>query len=649
MTKPFYVLGLTASSDRLDGAGRFGLPSHQLHDTAAVLLRDGEVVAALEQERADRIKHSNQLPLDAIALCLARAGIALADVDVIAVGSDERNLDARFAHLARAAGVPFAGIRAHLAMALRERFGPVDADRLAFLPHHLAHAASAHLPSGFDQSLTVVIDGGGDGLSGLVCRGDGVDVIPLRTLRPDQSLGELYIAAIKHIGYDLFDEYKVMGLAPYGRGARFRAAFERVVTLLPGGDFRIDWDAVAGLGALVPRRDRGGPFLRPHRDFAAALQEALERVALHLIEHFRQQTGLRHLCLAGGVAHNCTMNGKLLASGWFDDVFVQPAAHDAGNALGAAVYEHHKARAQDPARLSHVLWGTDIAEADVIAALDVWSDHVVVEQLDDVVDTTARLLARGEVLGWVQGRSEFGPRALGNRSILADPRPRENREVINHMVKKREGYRPLAPAVLADAVHDYFVVPPGATHLGYMNFVVPVAPRHRRRLGAVTHVDGSARVQTVDDDANPRFAALLRAFRAQTGVPILLNTSFNNRHEPIVDTAHDAITCLLTTRLHGLVIGDRLVRRRRMTRARKLALRPAWSPYATLDAQSAGVPHRTRVPLSAATVTVLGGADGRCSLGGLLDAAGHPTPATHRRVLREVDDLWARRLLTLRP
>src|SRR5262249_1296171 len=283
----------------------------------------------------------------------------------------------------------------------------------------------------------------------------------------------------------------------------------------------------------------------------ASLQETLEDIAFHTIRYYRQVTGQKRLCLAGGVAHNCTLNGKLLYSGLFDDVFIQPAAHDAGCALGSAMHAYLQAKGSlSRPRLDHVFWGSDAgADDEIESTLSRWTELVEFEKVDNVAERAAQLLAGGSVIGWVQGRSEFGPRALGNRSILADPRPAENKRVINAMVKKREGYRPFAPSVPEEDAADIFVPPPMKT-APFMIFVVDVREHQRALLGAVTHVNGSARVQTVSRSTNARYHRLLAEFKALTGVPVLLNTSFNNNAEPIVDSVEDAVVCYLTTGLH---------------------------------------------------------------------------------------------------
>ena len=330
------------------------------------------------------------------------------------------------------------------------------------------------------------------------------------------------------------------------------------------GEYRLHGDGLRALEHHLRPRRQHEPFAQIDRDAAASLQETLETIVLHVLAHHRAATGLRHLCLAGGVAHNCSMNGQILRSGLFGRVFVQPVAHDAGAALGAAqhaAFRHGQSgRTREP--LTHVYLGPDLPPPTGIeAVLSRWRHFLDFTREDDICRRAATLIAEGRVIGWVQGRSEFGPRALGNRSILADPRPARNKDRINAMVKKREGYRPFAPSVLRENAHLYFEIREDE-EFPFMIFVVGVRPEMRELLGAVTHVDGTARIHTVTRGTNDRYWRLIDSFRDLTGVPILLNTSFNNNAEPIVDSATDAIVTYLTTGLDDLVIGDYLVRKK---------------------------------------------------------------------------------------
>lgn len=563
-------LGLSGGFNLVhENAYRFGYGIS--HDGAAALVEDGRLVGAIEEERLNRIKHSNKFPARAVRFCLDRRGVSADDIDRFAFYMQEDCCNRLLSATASAVSGQGAGrqdarsvLRDRLQHTLQREIAP---ERIAFVPHHLAHATSAFALSGFHRSLILAVDGVGDFLSGIVAVADAARIEEIRRLGMEQSLGGLYFSITHLLGYTYFDEYKVMGLAPYGDPARYRPVLRSLYDLLPDGDYALRLDAIAAvLGQEMAPRRRGAPIEQRHKDLAAALQESLEDIVLHLLTHYRAATGCERLCLAGGVAQNCTMNGRILYSGLFDRVFVQPASHDAGCALGAALaaappVAPHVTRAP----LQHVFWGSDVADDEAAAReLDRWSGFVSYERVPDITRAAADLLADGAVIAWMQGRSEFGPRALGHRSILADPRPAENRARINDIIKKREAFRPFAPAVLEEDVLDYFDVPIDRGSFAFMSFVVRVRQDKRALLGAVTHVDGSARLQTVSRETNPRFWRLLQQFKARTGIPCLLNTSFNNNAEPIVESVADGIVTCLTTELDYLVVNDYLVTKRRI-------------------------------------------------------------------------------------
>src|SRR5262249_21513820 len=348
----------------------------------------------------------------------------------------------------------------------------------------------------------------------------------------------LYLGATRHLGYRFGDEYKVMGLAPYGDPHAYRNVFESIYTLEEKGDYSLAPGAVAEyesvnysafVNGLQPRR-RGDNFTQQHTDFAAALQNTLETIVLHVVQYWSKSTGIPNLCFGGGVAHNCSLNGVILRLGLFSDVFVHPASHDAGAAEGAALTVVHQC-GRSPRRavrlISASVGPTLGSAADIAQMLNCWSSLIEVEPQDDVVDKAARLLAKGHVLGWAQGASEFGPRALGNRSIIADPRPKENQTRINSMVKKRESFRPFAPVVTPEAASTYFEIPETRANYDFMSFVVKVREERCAELGAVTHVDQTARLQVINPAGNERFYRLVQRFGEITGTPVLLNTSFN--------------------------------------------------------------------------------------------------------------------------
>ena len=538
------------------------------HDAAAVLLKDGDVIAGIEEERLNRIKHTSCFPAKAIQFCLDEANVSLIDLDAIVVDTAEEVADfAVTRHIYGDPRQPHQNGRDRIAIAFKKAFGADVASKLQFCRHHVAHLYSAWLPSGFHEALAICIDGDGDGASGLIahCESDNYNI--LRFLAESNSLGNFYTSQLFFLGYQRFDEYKAMGLAPYGDPTVYKALFRRMYTLLPEGRYEIAPQTeilhlLRERGLVSKARRKGEPFLQCHCDYAAALQMSLEEMVEHMVRYFKTMTGSKRLCLAGGVGHNCTMNGRLVRSGLFDEVFIQPAAHDAGNALGAALSVAVASKPRAPyRRQKDMYFGRSIGGTDQVeAVLRRWHPLISFERVESPSATGAELLARGSIIGWMQGRSEFGPRALGNRSILGDPRPAENRAIVNNLIKKREEYRPFAPAVLEERLRDYFELPPTMQSVPFMVIVLPVRPAMRQLLGAVTHVDGTARVQSVSHDDNPLFYDLIAEFGKRTGTPVVLNTSFNNNAEPIVDSVEDGIVTFLTTGLHALVAGDFLIR-----------------------------------------------------------------------------------------
>ncbi|OCK60206.1 carbamoyltransferase [Bradyrhizobium sp. LMTR 3] len=663
-----FCLGVSGGLDKVYEDTR-ELSNTFLHDGAAVLVRDGRVIAAVEEERLNRIKHSNKFPSRSIQYCLAAAGIQLGDIDRIAFYATEAYCNAMLEGLFGSQPDVSIPLDAKLLMRslLAQEFGTeVDPSRVSFVSHHQAHAVSAFAMSGFEQSLILAIDGGGDFLSGLLALGSGTEVTQLATFPENNSLGLLYLETIRCLGYGLFDEYKVMGLAPYGDPAPYRELFEQFYELLDNGGYRVYLDRIGPtLRRRIQVRRKGMPFTQQHRDVSASLQEALERIVFHILRHHRKATGMKRLCLAGGVAHNCTMNGKLLYSGLFEDIFVQPAAHDAGCALGAALMMSHELGRPAPReRLREVYWGPDLgSERAVQQELDAWGGHLDVERSDDVAGSAADWMANGAVIGWVQGRSEFGPRALGNRSILADPRPAANKDRINAMVKKREGYRPFAPSVLEEDASEFFDLPDDTREFPFMNFVVRVRDSKQSVLGAITHVDGTARLQTVSRKTNPAYWEVINSFKKRTGIPVLLNTSFNNNAEPIVESVADAITTFLTTELDGLVVGPFLVKKRAATLEDWTALAVSLPPYARLyrvraytarDRQETVCEIRTghssggSVRISQDAFDLLMQIEGEAVLGNLLDTITFD-PARREALVKELRGLWEQRRLRLHP
>ncbi|MFL6335660.1 MAG: carbamoyltransferase [Pyrinomonadaceae bacterium] len=650
-------------------SGGFGLPGERFipnlpvwffHDSAACLVRDGHVLTAVEEERVNRIKHTNMLPAGAAGECLKISGVSPAAIDLIAYFFREEYADNELdLQYIQHPELPLRHARELLSERLSEFFGiTVPLEKLRFVRHHQCHATAAFFHSGFEASLIAILDGNGEDESISIYSTDGKEMTLSATYPTEKSLGHFYSSSIELLGYSLFDEYKVMGLAPYGDPAVYRDQFRSLYSLGAGGDYELNVERVRShflRRRFVPRR-RGQPFDESHANFAAALQETLEVIAGHVISFWARETGQQNLCLAGGVANNSRLNGLLARNGPFERIFVHPGVHDGGSAVGAAL-EVSRIEAPSnfkPKALRSAYWGSDLGTpAQQEALLTRWSDFFEFRRCADAPAEAARLIADGAVLGWAQGRMEFGPRALGNRSILADPRPIENRDRINAAVKKREGYRPFAPAVVAEEAHRYFELPPTVSEFPFMSITVPVQPDKRELLGAVTHVDGSARIQTVSRDQNPRFWRLIERFGQITGVAVVLNTSFNTSVEPIVRTAGEALLCFLTTDLDYLFIDDWVVRRRRFGEDKLLELVPALNVNVELSESRLAMPFPgddvgrkiaftyskgRSMPLSAEMYHALKNADGRksfrdCLGGDLSDLAGQSASLEIRRLL----------------
>jgi carbamoyltransferase len=552
----------------------------QGHDAAAVLVVDGALVAAAAEERFNLKKHTGDFPVGATRYCLSEAGISLGEVDEIVHAFDYSPYEELYSVDPTSAKV-YRNVfsREALLESIRSNFPGFPPERVHQIPHHLAHAASAYFTSGWPESLVVVIDAMGEAQSVTVYRAQEHGLESLKEVSANDSIGIFYSLITLHLGFDFnADEYKIMGLAPYGDPDRFRSFFEQAVELRTDGTVRIP-----ALGINRTREERENYLAtrrhlseklvkerRPeeeitdtHRDVAAALQECLNRVILHICSHFGSATGLRKLALAGGVALNCTANGKLMRSCLFDDVYVQPAAGDDGAALGAALYRAWELGEVINTRMPVPFYGPVHSKTEIESALAEFKHCVQIVRCGSLEQTcieAARLIAAGRVVAWYRGRMEFGPRALGNRSILADPGNPAMRDRINAMVKKREAFRPFAPAVSIEQVHVWFDVPPG-TELRYMIATVPVREAFRAQLPAITHVDGTARIQTVSKQDNPDFHALLDAVGNMTGREMVLNTSFNVKGQPIVNSPRQAITTFLGTGIEFLFIENLLISR----------------------------------------------------------------------------------------
>lgn len=573
-----------------------GLSSRQYRinqgfDSAAALVgRDG-VVAAAAEERFTREKATGDFPVRAIQYCLQAGNLKISEVDFLAHGFAYEPFQAAFQEPEYAQKQYRELFCPEVQKGHLGRYFPgLDWER-KFIPvsHHLAHAASAFYLSGFDESLILVSDGMGEVHSMTVALGQGTDIKILQHAPAFHSLGILYGVFTLHLGFYMnMDEYKVMGLAPYGNPRRYFGKMMELVSLKTDGTYTIpvfakdktvlERETHAGvLGFLAerfgPPREPESEITQDHKDIAAALQAMLQACQLHVLRHFKAETGQRHLCMAGGVALNCSVNGVLNRSRLFEGIFVQPAAGDDGTALGAALVAQKLHDPQfRPRKIGVPLWGPEFGESDIRRALEDRADCVwtKADSFDDLCCQVADRLAAGEVVAWFQGRMEFGPRALGSRSILADPRDPEMRDRINRLVKKREGFRPFAPVVTTESARQFFEIAPGDEDtFAHMLYVTHVLPRYRQGLPAITHVDGSARVQTVSEEHNPRLWRLLKAFEGLTGLPILLNTSFNVKGEPIVCTPIEAINSFRNAQLDALVMGDYLVEPKQTFDARR--------------------------------------------------------------------------------
>ena len=581
------------------------------HDSAAALLRDGVIVAAAQEERFSRRKHDARFPLNALRYCLDEAGISLSQVDHVAFYDKpflkfERLLETYLAFAPRG----FTSFRMAMPLWLREKLFQKDLlakelkrlepgvdwlERLLFSEHHLSHAASAFFASPFDEALVLTMDGVGEWASTSAAIGRGSSLEIFQEIHFPHSLGLLYSAFTYYLGFKVNSgEYKVMGLAPYGEPKYAQTILDHLIDLKPDGSYHLDqryFDYCTGLRMTsaafddlfgAPPRQPEDPLTQRHMDLAASVQAVTEEAVLRMTRALRAQTGMKNLCLAGGVALNCVANGKVLRDGAFEHIWVQPAAGDAGGALGAALAAQHltldqpRARSDGRDSMRGSYLGPVFAQADIEQRLTAAGAHFEVLDEAGLTDTTAGLLASEHVVGWFQGRMEFGPRALGGRSILGDPRSPRMQSVLNLKIKYRESFRPFAPSVLREHVADWFELDDDSP---YMLMVADIAASRRlvpsdsdgtlfgidklkvprSTIPAVTHVDYSARIQTVHADTNPRYHALISSFHEKTGCPVMINTSFNVRGEPIVCTPEDAFRCFMGTGMDALVIGNCLL------------------------------------------------------------------------------------------
>jgi carbamoyltransferase len=568
-------------------------------DGSAVLVREGELVAAVEEERFRRIKHWAGFPTEAIRKCLEIGGISGADIAHVAISRDPKANLLRKAAFAVTNRMRVSNIINRtrnlrkvqdVSAPLSEALGVPSASlpKVHFVEHHPSHLASAFFVSPFDDAAICAIDGFGDYLSTSMAIGNRNKLDVLARVSYPHSLGVFYTAVTQFLGFPNYgDEFKVMGLAPYGVPDHV-AELRKLLTLKPGGMFELnrpyfrhwdegvemEWDGGSPtMGRLYtreleqllgPSRKPEEPLTAYHENLARSLQAVYEECAFHVLNGLWERTKNPRLCMAGGCAMNSVANGKIRQNTPFTDVYVQPAASDNGTALGAAYYVWNQIL--DKPRgfvMEHGYWGTEYPGADVTDIVEAredpqWSYSIALHPAEEsLCRATAQLIADGKVVGWYQGRMEWGARALGNRSILADARRGDMRDVINLKIKFREKFRPFAPSILESAMDEYFA---GAAPDPFMQQVYPVRPEKRSVLPAITHVDGSGRLQTVSPRTNPRYHRLISEFAAITGVPVVLNTSFNE-NEPIVDTPEQALDCFLRTRMDAIVVNNTIIER----------------------------------------------------------------------------------------
>ena len=587
--------------------------SSYYHDSAACLIRDGEIIAASQEERFTRIKHDKTFPINAISFCISFANIEAKDIDYVVFYDKpflkfERIISTYLAFAPKGFSSFVISFSSWITDKLFQRsniikeLSKISFDhrywdkRLLFSEHHLSHAASAFFPSPFSEAAILTIDGVGEWTTTSVAIGKLNQIDLIKEIHFPHSLGLLYSAFTYYLGFKVNSgEYKVMGLAPYGKPLYVDIIKNNLISIKVDGSFFLDMSYFDYCVGLTMTNDKfhilfGGaprlpetPITQREMDIAASLQVVLEDVVLLIATNIAQTTGQKNLCLAGGVALNCTLNGKLIAKNLFDNIWIQPAAGDAGGAIGAAFSAYHMAlnRERIP-EISHDLMkgsylGREYSRDEIFNSLSEHSiDFTEYNNSLDLVRETARILNSGAAIGWHQGRSEFGPRSLGSRSILADPRIPDMQKTLNLKVKFRESFRPFAPAVLEEHCSSWFELD---TLSPYMLVVAPVKPNIRNKplktnsttvgideinesrslIPAVTHVDYSARIQTVGAKTNPLFYSLLLEFFEITGCPILVNTSFNIRGEPIVESPNDAIRCFFGTDLDYLVIGNFII------------------------------------------------------------------------------------------
>lgn len=565
-------------------------------DSSACLLKDGKIINAIEEERIRRIKHWAGFPSEAIKFCLADAGITIKDVDYITIG---RNPSAHlkkkiFSSLKKLINYKFikdrvanikkvTSLKSELAKGLGVNEKDIRAE-IKHIEHHRSHLASAFFSSPFKEAAILSVDGFGDFSSTMIAIGKDNKIEVLDSVTYPHSLGIFYTAFTQFLGFPYYgDEYKVMGLSPYGE-PKYLDKMKDIVRLKEDGLFEINedyfihstegvamtWDNGAPfLGRVFSDkmieifgkpRDKDEPLTQYHKDLAASVQQHCENVIFHLLNNLQLRTGLKNICIAGGVAQNSVANGKIKLMTAFENVYIPSAGYDAGTAVGSALWLYHQLLGNDNrVFVRDAYLGAHYTNDEIEQVLkEANINYTRYNNDEETIEHTAELLANGAVVGWFQGRTEFGPRALGNRSVLVHPGRQDAKDLINSKIKRRESFRPFAPSILREYVNEYFEQDDDAF---FMEKVFLIKPEKRAGLPAVTHVDGSGRLQTVHKDVSPKYYALIDRFREKTGLPILLNTSFNE-NEPIVNHPKEALDCFLRTEMDALVMGNFVVTRK---------------------------------------------------------------------------------------
>jgi carbamoyltransferase len=579
------------------------------HDAAAVLLRDGQLVAAAEEERFSRIKHDYGFPKNAIKYCLEAGGTTGPDLDyVVFFEKPFRKLDRILATVLqtypqswkvfRESMISWVLDKLWVASTLESQLG-IKKDKVLFSEHHLSHAASAYLCSPFDESAILTVDGVGEWVTATCGIGKGNNIRLFKQMDFPHSIGLLYSAFTAFLGFEVNEgEYKVMGMAPYGE-PRYVDKVWKLVHQNADGSFSLDMDYFSFhhstektyskkfeqlFGAPRPTKLHfftegtgfpkyfGEPPANIHEiskinqhyaDIAASIQRVTEELILGMARNLQKETGLKNLCIAGGVGLNSVANTRIMRETQFEQVFVQPAAGDGGGALGAALWAYNTLLGKPRNfRMDHAYWGRSYGASEITTFLQGNKiPYHLIENEDQMLDQVVERLMGGKVIGWYQGRFDWGPRALGHRSIIADPRNPDMKDIVNSKIKFREPYRPFAPSVLAESAEKYFELPRATSHYParYMLYVVPVKPEAQSTLPAITHVDGTGRLQTVFKDQSPRYYKLIERFGQATGVPVILNTSFNLRGEPIVTTPANAFNTFIKSEMDTLVLDNYLI------------------------------------------------------------------------------------------